>query len=235
LGLATTVRGQDAAPSQSSQHKTVVLRVAVSDSAGTPIARADVQIADSTRTIVRTVPTTDKGIAMIAGLTVGSRYIIMGRKLGYGQVISAPTTLGDRDTLDVDITLDHVTPLAEVLVKGKINPRYMINDKELGKHPIERMHLREAISRYRRGMFEGKYKMCPPIDYIYVNGVRWPANGPAFYPLDEIFASDILSARFFDCWDRDFPDLRNTIVIVLKPGVEFPAKNYGEAQRKPTT
>lgn len=233
-GLATTVRAQDATPSQSQQPKTVVLRVTVSDSTGAPIARADVQIADSARTLLRTVPTTDKGIAMIAGLRAGARYIIMGRKLGYAQVISAPTKLGGKDTLDVDITLDHVTALADVRVRGKLNPRYMINDKELGKHPIERMHIDEAIRRYRRGMFEGSYKMCPQIDYVYVNGVRWMANGAAFHPLEEIFASDILSARYFDCWDRDFPELRNTIVIVLKPGVEFPTRNYGEAQRKPT-
>jgi hypothetical protein len=180
------------------------------------------------------VRTAANGVANIAGLASGSRYVILSRKIGYAPTMSAPLALGDKDTLEADIELDKVVLLSDVTVKGKSNPQYTIDDRQLGKLPIDNLRLGEALRRYRRRMLGDNYKMCPPPAYAYVNGVRWPMHGAAFHPLGEIFASDILSVRYFDCWESDFPDLRNSIVIVLKPGVEFPAKNYGEAQREPT-
>jgi len=63
---------------------------------------------------------------------------------------------------------------------------------------------------------------------------RFPKRQLAYYPLYEIFASDVAYVKYFDCWEKDLPKYRNSIVILLKPGVEFPSKHYGEAQRKPT-
>jgi hypothetical protein len=271
-----------AAHAQTPAHPTVLVRVVDTADHAMPDAELLVVDSGSARQLhQQTVPAS--GALTLTDLIVGRTYILRARKVGYRPLVTVFTLA--RDSMEIVMELGRPNVLADVTVKGRAQPSTSIDERELGKHPIENMRLDKALSNYRRMMLSdrnfliGDPDKCPhdTILNIYVNGVRWPmaprpdndpnmdsseikrtlardkahrdfdvTKGPgdtialfpkrqlAYYPLYEIFASDVAYVRYFDCWEKELPKYRNSIVILLKPGVEFPSKHYGEAQKKPT-
>lgn len=221
-----------------------VVKGRVLDSLEKPLADAEVLLLDARGKTAYAVKSSKNGRFEVPSVKPG-RYRLSARSLGYLNARSDMLTLVARDTVDVDFILDpNENTLAEVRVRAAgIIPQYRITAEEIAKKP-DRDALSVILNRRIR-MLGDSYKNCLPdtstftLDFrhirkspkymgmdssmplrLFINGV-WHGVRGIKDVLADIPAEDILEMNYVDCWDKTRPNLRNSLMVVLKPGRRY--------------
>jgi len=214
----------------------------VVDTAGNALPNIQVVVTDSTNVVRARVRSPEGPRPLLQKLPAGA-YVFVARQLGRqpGAII---VRLRGGDTVSARIVLGAAMSLDAVQIQVARNKRSpLVDEHELGRHYIYNETILQSLRKWERIKFryvlDSSINMCPPARSVYVNGVRWPADTtiPMFDALGTIYTSDVTSVAYYDCYDKGVPEpIRNSWVIVLKPGVEFPAsfKKSGAPQREPT-
>ena len=218
----------------------------VLDSANKPISGAEVMISDARNKVLATAKSGEGGFFQFRVLKPGT-YRFTARSLGFSNGKSKPMPLAPGDTLDLQFVLDGTAASNEIaavsVVGGSKNPQYRITAAEIAK-TADGDALDVVLNRRIR-MLGDTYKGCmsdtstftrdfryirkPPKSMssdssmplrLYING-RWYGVRGIKDVLSEIPAEDIAEINYVDCWDRERPNLRNTLLVVLKPGVRY--------------
>lgn len=168
------------------------------------------------------------------------------RKLGYTALTSDPITLKENETQELAFRLEKA-PLVAVKVTARRNAAYHIDSTAIAKLPVR--DALGVILNYRQRMLGDVYKMCAPdtshLTYgdphmyraplkfwggdpshylpqfrLYINGI-WHGERSAKDILASIDVDDIAEMNYVDCNDKDMPELRNSLLVVLKPGKSY--------------
>jgi len=226
--------------------KVTYVRGVVVDTVGKPIAQASVVItgsrgADSGRVVV-SATTDDRGRFFLAKVPARTPLIVTARKVGYGAA-SGKSISFTTDTTEIRFELSTVE-LNTVYITASMPAAYRIDSTEINKRSVT--DALDVVMRYKPRMLGDGYKNCPqdtshltvdtryypkpprsmlgystePRFQLYINGILHMEQG-AKDILARIPAKDILEMRYVDCWDRATPRLRNSLIVILKPGVRY--------------
>ncbi len=238
-------RAEKAAPSKDtvSAKAVSVVQGVVMDSMEKPMRGAEVIVTDTRNRVITRVRTAERGAFAFRTLKPGS-YRIGARAVGYLNGRSEVFNLKGGDTLDLQFVLDaNDNALAAVRVVSSSNPQYRITADEIAKKP-DRDALDVVLNRRIR-MLGDTYKGCMAdtseftLDFrfirkspksmsmdssmplrLYINGIRYGVRGIKDV-LSEIPAEDIAELNYVDCWDTTRPNLRNSLIVILKPGKRY--------------
>lgn len=240
-----------ATPSKSQEKDTAkandeyaVVQGKVLDSAEKGLSGAEVLILDANNKVVAKTTSASNGSFAFKSISSG-RYRFAARAIGFQQGRSDLMEISAPDTLDIHFVLDvNEGTLAEVNVTGRgNNAAYRITAAEIAKKP-DRDALDVILNRRIR-MLGDTYKGCMAdtstftLDFryirkspksmsmdssmplrLFING-RWHGVRSIKDVLAEIPAEDIAEINYVDCWDKDRPRLRNSLLVVLKPGKRY--------------
>jgi hypothetical protein len=221
-----------------------LIRGTVTDSANHPLTGAEVLATNDKGKVLARTHTGSKGTFQLRYLKSGQAYVFVARRVGYASGSSDVMHLTAKDTIDLQFVLDPTeTTLASVRVVGQYTPAYHINADEIAKH-ADRDAL-DVVLNERPRMLGDTYKECMPdtshltfdTRYIrplpramspdrtlpfrlYINGI-WHGERSIKDILADIPAEDIAEMNYVNCWDKLRPELRNSLMIVLKPGVAY--------------
>lgn len=220
-----------------------IVQGVVLDSVNKPISGAEVIVTDPENKVIARTKSGDNGGFRFSSLKAGT-YRFTARSIGYAQGISDPMKLGPGDTLDLQFVLDASSAtIEEVRVVAAKNAQYRITAEEIEKTGYA--DALDVVLNRRIRMLGDTYKGCmsdtstftkdfryirkPPKSMsmdssmplrLYINGV-WHGVRSIKDVLSEIPAKDIAEMNYVDCWDTERPNLRNSLMVVLKPGVRY--------------
>jgi hypothetical protein len=243
-GLVARTAGAQGDVHVAQQKAGPLVRGTVTDSANHPLSGVEVLATDSKGKVLARTRSSDKGVFQLRYLKSGQAYVFVARRVGYASGSSDVMHLTASDTIDIQFVLDPTeTTLASVRVVGQYTPAYHITADEIEKH-ADRDALDVVLNRRPR-MLGDTYKECMPdtshltydVRYIrplpkamspdrtlpfrlYINGV-WHGERSIKDILADIPASEIAEMNYVNCWDKIRPELRNSLMIVLKPGVAY--------------
>lgn len=191
--------------------------------------------------------TTDSlGRFTLGDLPSGQPLVFTARKVGYAVAASNPVTLKDGESQQLEFHLDKAA-LTPVRVIARRNAAYHIDSTAIAKLPTR--DALGVVLNYKPRMLGDVYKQCAPdtshlvygdsnmyrkpLKYwggdpshvlpqfrLIINGI-WHGERSAKDILASTDADDIAEMNYVSCDDRDMPDLRNALMIVLKPGVAY--------------
>ena len=221
-----------------------MVRGVVVDSENNPLTAAEVYATDTVTHAVVTTRSDSAGGYRLNGLSAGVPYIFAARRVGFAHGASHAITLRPTDTLNIDFALDPINiTLPTVRIVTGVNAAYRIDAAEIAKHPV--LDALDVVLQLRPRMLGDPYRECrtdtshftfgvprfmPPIapssnrvdppPRLYVNGV-WHGEMGMKNILSEIPADDIAEMRYIDCQDTATPELRNSLMVILKPGRQY--------------
>jgi len=216
----------------------------VVDSSEKPIAGADVYISDNRNKVIARAKTGENGGFVFRAVKPGV-YRFQARSVGYLNGKSELMKLATSDTLDLQFVLESSknTLGAVDVVGGSAPSAYHITAAEIEKTGYA--DALDVVLNRRIRMLGDTYKGCMadtsqftrdfrqirkspksmsmdssmPLR-LYINGV-WHGVRSIKDVLSEIPAEDIAEMNYVDCWDKERPNLRNSLMVVLKPGIRY--------------
>lgn len=189
---ANTAIGQDSARVRLAARSTpqTALYLAVTDSAGHPIANAEVSAIQGLSTVLSMSRSDAYGKAALRVRRDSTEIQIVVRRLGFHP--STQFLLADRDSIEIDFRLATVQTLPRVAVTAQENVKrksYYVDADEIAHSQRLILNGMDVLTKMKPDILEGRAPGCG-VQNIYVNGVR--IVNP---PRDEMAIAHIPSTR----------------------------------------
>lgn len=198
IAAAAAAAAQETAPVQSA--RSTVVRIQVTDSAGQPIAGADLAVLRGLADVLARGTSDTSGRRTFVLAAVAGDVQVVARRLGYQRADQfqhlAPTsrsTASHRDTIDVSLQMIRVVPtLAAVKVTAEEDLKrksYFVDADQIAASKRLILNGMDVLTKMRPDILTGRAPGCGVRD-IYVNGER------ILYPsLDEVAIAHIPRAH----------------------------------------